>query len=175
MQVLDYIIVGFTLFSLILGIIRGFLRPLFDLAGIFVVIYAGGSFAPVLQPLLGKLITDAGTCSVVAMIASMVLVFLVYLLITKLILLIFKKGALGAINRIVGAVFGVIIVYLVVSVLTAFMYNESKMFAGLQSALKPIFDQSWIVKNMFIKNPIGEAIVNSAFQKLIQLFESAIM
>lgn len=176
MQILDYIIIAVALVSFVLGLVKGFLTPVVNLAGFFVVLYAGGAFSTMLFPLISKLIPDESTCSVASAIASMLLVWFIYFLISRLILKIIKKSKiLGFANRLVGGVLGIAIVYLVVAIVTAFMQNDNTLFASVREQFGEVFNQSWVVQNVFKTNPIGEGLVNSAFQKLIELLENSLI
>ena len=176
MQILDYIIIAVALVSFVLGLVKGFLTPVVNLAGFFVVLYAGGAFSTMLFPLISKLIPDESTCSVASAIASMLLVWFIYFLISRLILKIIKKSTiLGFANRRVGGVLGIAIVYLVVAIVTAFMQNDNTLFASVREQFGEVFNQSWVVQNVFKTNPIGEGLVNSAFQKLIELLENSLI
>ena len=110
MLVLDYIIIAVALVSFVLGLVKGFLNPIVNLAGFFVVLYAGGSFSSILFPLIAKVIP-----------------------------------------------------------------NENTLFASIREKYGEAFNQSWIVQNVFKTNPIGEGLVNSAFKKLIELLEEALI
>lgn len=176
MQILDYIIIAVALVSFVLGLVKGFLTPVVNLAGFFVVLYAGGAFSTMLFPLISKLIPDESTCSVASAIASMLLVWFIYFLISRLILKIIQKSKiLGFANRLVGGVLGIAIVYLVVAIVTAFMQNDNTLFASVREQFGDVFNQSWVVQNVFKTNPIGEGLVNSAFQKLIELLENSLI
>lgn len=176
MQILDYIIIAVALVSFVLGLVKGFLTPVVNLAGFFVVLYAGGAFSTMLFPLISKLIPDEATCSVASAIASMLLVWFIYFLISRLILKIIQKSKiLGFANRLVGGVLGIAIVYLVVAIVTAFMQNDNTLFASVREQFGEVFNQSWVVQNVFKTNPIGEGLVNSAFQKLIELLENSLI
>ncbi|MBQ8434081.1 MAG: CvpA family protein [Clostridia bacterium] len=176
MQILDYIIIAVALVSFVLGLVKGFLTPVVNLAGFFVVLYAGGAFSTLLFPLISQLIPDESTCSVASTIASMLLVWFIYFLISRLILKIIKKSKiLGFANRLVGGVLGIVIVYLVVAIVTAFMQNDNTLFASVREQFGEVFNQSWVVQNVFKTNPIGEGLVNSAFQKLIELLENSLI
>lgn len=176
MQTLDYIIIGCAVVSLLLGIIKGFLKPIFNLAGFFVVLYAGGAFSSVLFPLLTQVIPDEGTCSIASAVASMLLVWLIYFLISHLILKVINKiKILGVANRLIGGVLGVVMVYVVVAVITAFMQNENTLFASIREQHGEVFNQSWIVQNIYKSNPLGEGLVNSAFKKLIEMLENSLI
>ena len=176
MQILDYIIIACAVVSLVLGLVKGFLTPIVNIAGFFVVLYAGGAFSSTLYPLLANVIPDESTCSLASAIASMLLVWFAYFLISQLVLKIISKSKiLGAANRLIGGVLGVVMVYLVVSIITAFMQNENTLFASIREQYGEAFNQSWVVQNVYKVNPIGEGLVNSAFQKLIELLEEALI
>ena len=176
MLVLDYIIIAVALVSFVLGLVKGFLNPIVNLAGFFVVLYAGGSFSSLLFPLISKVIPNENTCSIASAIASMLLVWLLYFLVSRIVLkLIGKSKLLNTANRLIGGVLGVVMVYLVVSIVTAFMQNENTLFASIREKYGEAFNQSWIVQNVFKTNPIGEGLVNSAFKKLIELLEEALI
>ena len=106
----------------------------------------------------------------------MLLVWLIYFIISRIVVkLIGKSKLLNAANRLIGGALGIVIVYLVVSIVTAFMQNENTLFASIREQYGEAFNQSWIVKNVYKTNPIGEGLVNTAFKKLIELLEEALI
>ena len=176
MLILDYIIIALALVAFILGIVKGFLTPIVNLAGFFVVLYAGGAFSSILYPLFTKIIADENICSIASTIVSMLLVWLIYFLVTHLILKIITKSKLiGFANRMIGGLLGIVIIYLIVSIVTAFMQNDNTLFASIREQYGEAFNKSWIVQNIYKSNPIGEGLVNTAFKKLIELLEGALI
>ena len=150
--VLDWIIVGVAVVAFVIGIIKGLFRQLFALGGILLVFKCGSLLTPYAQEWLSSLIPDDSVRSLVALLASYIVLFVVWALISGIILKILEKSkALGGINRIMGGVLGIAIVYVCCAVLFALVLKTSDTFMPwLKNIMKPLIEgenPSWIVTN----------------------------
>lgn len=174
--VLDWIIVGVAAVAFVIGIIKGLFRQLFALGGILLVFKCGSLLTPYAQEWLSSLIPDDSVRSLVALLASYIVLFVVWALISGIILKILEKSkALGGINRIMGGVLGIAIVYVCCAVLFALVLKTSDTFMPwLKNIMKPLIEgenPSWIVTNIFPAdgNKLGEWIVRSLLDKLNEM------
>ncbi len=174
--VLDWIIVGVAVVAFVIGIIKGIFRQLFALGGILLVFKCGSLLTPYAQEWLSSLIPDDSVRSLVALLASYIVLFVVWALISGIILKILEKSkALGGINRIMGGVLGIAIVYVCCAVLFALVLKTSDTFMPwLKNIMKPLIEgenPSWIVTNIFPAdgNKLGEWIVRSLLDKLNEM------
>ena len=174
--VLDWIIVGVAVVAFVIGIIKGLFRQLFALGGILLVFKCGSLLTPYAQEWLSSLIPDDSVRSLVALLASYIVLFVVWALISGIILKILEKSkALGGINRIMGGVLGIAIVYVCCAVLFALVLKTSDTFMPwLKNIMKPLIEgeyPSWIVTNIFPAdgNKLGEWIVRSLLDKLNEM------
>lgn len=174
--ILDWIIVGVAVVAFVIGIIKGLFRQLFALGGILLVFKCGSLLTPYAQEWLSSLIPDDSVRALVALLASYIVLFVVWALISGIILKILEKSkALGGINRILGGVLGIAIVYVCCAVLFALVLKTSDSFMPwLKNIMKPLIEgdnPSWIVNNIFPAdgNKVGEWIVHTLLDKLNEM------
>ncbi|MCM1042856.1 MAG: CvpA family protein [Corallococcus sp.] len=158
----DYVIFGSAVIGLIVGIFKGFLKQLFDLAGIFVVSIGTAYLYKYPTEWLASVIESEGTRQIVALIATFVVLVIVYKLITMLIMRAFDKVKLfKALDRILGLVIGVGIVYVLFAVIVSLVLNTPEGFIQpVKDFLQEPLQNSWCVKNLYSNNVIGDWIVN---------------
>ena len=146
--VLDWIIVGVAVVAFVIGIIKGFFRQLFALGGILLVFKCGSLLTPYAQEWLSSLIPDDSVRSLVALLASYIVLFVVL---------------------------GIAIVYVCCAVLFALVLKTSDtLMPWLKNIMKPLIEgenPSWIVTNIFPAdgNKLGEWIVRSLLDKLNEM------
>lgn len=181
MTILDYIYLGLLALGLILGLVRGFLKIAFALVGVVVVSIATSYLSPCVDQWLVSVIATEGTRAIVAMVATFLVLAIVYGIITKLISkLINKISILGWINRLLGAVVGVAIVYLVFSLLSSLILGSSEgMLVGLKNLLQPSFESSWIITNIYggMENPeknfFGKWLIENFIEQISKFLPEA--
>ena len=146
-SILDIIFFIALAAGIVLGLLRGLLKQIFALVGV-VLIAIGTSYAsPIASKMLQNIIESETTRSIVAVIATFIVLSIVYAVVTTVIShVINKTPVLGRLNRILGAAFAVIVVYLVFGFVTALVVETSSDFLA---ALKGIFDKSWVVTNIY--------------------------
>lgn len=173
---LDWVIVGLAAFLFVVGIIKGFLKQLFSFLGVFVVFSCGSYLTPYAQGWLEGLIPDASLRSMVAMIASYLVLFIAWALVTGLIVKLFEKSKmLGAINRLLGGLLGVASMYVICAVVFALILNTADGFLpNIKNLLKPLIEgdsPSWFAANLFSveNNKLGEWIIRAITEKLNEI------
>ena len=146
MILLDYIYLIALGVGIFLGLWRGFIKQIFALGGVLVIAVGTTYLAPVTAKVLGVIQTDV-TRNIVAMVVTLLVLSMVYGVITRLISrLVNKTPVLGKVNRILGAVFAVAVVYLGFGFVTALIVETSQEFLP---SVKAIFEQSWIVRVVY--------------------------
>ncbi|MDR2219830.1 MAG: CvpA family protein [Methylobacillus sp.] len=106
MTVFDYSVIAILAVSVLLSMMRGFVRETLSLAGWVIAFFVAKWYAPALAPLLPPSITDEP----VRLLAAFLALFLVTLLAVSLIAMAlseaFKLVHLGGLDKLLGAVFG---------------------------------------------------------------------
>lgn len=177
MTFLDYLWLILFAAGLIFGAVRGFLKIVFALVGVIVVAVATSYLSPYADKWLSSLITTDGTRALVSMIATFLVLSVLYGLITKLISkLVNKITVLGWINRLLGAFCGAATVYVVFSLIASLVFGTSDgLFNKLAELLKQPFEESWIITNIYggaenpEKNFFGHWLLEN-FLKLVQQY-----
>ncbi len=168
MQILDYVIIAFAVIGLIAGVAKGFLKQLFALAGIVVVSIGTAYLFPYPQSWLASAIADSNACAITAMIVTFAVLALVYALVTKLILkLVHGLGVLNVVDRVLGLVLGVAVVYAVFSVFIALLTQTADTFMPwTKSWMNSQLENSVLVGSVFKNNFFGDWLLKIAGEKL---------
>lgn len=116
MTVFDYAVLGIIGLSVLLSILRGFLRETLSLAGWVAAFFVAKLYTLRLAPLLPQSIPGES----LRLLAAFLILFLVTLLVSSLLAIalaeVFKKIGLGGLDRWLGALFGMARGVLVVSI-----------------------------------------------------------
>jgi membrane protein required for colicin V production len=107
MNWLDIVIIVGLVISLLIGLKMGLIHVLFLLVGVIVGVILAGQYSGSLAAKL-TIIPDAGIAGIVAFIIIMVATLLVAMLLAFIIRKIFKAALLGWLDRVGGAVLGVL-------------------------------------------------------------------
>lgn len=173
---LDWIIVGVAGFLFVIGIIKGLLKQVFSFLGVVVVFTCGSMLTPYAQGWLEGVIPDASLRSMVAMIASYLVLFIAWALITGLIVkLLSKIKAVSFLDRLLGGVLGVATAYVIFAVVFALVLNTADGFLpNIKNLLNPLIEgesPSWFAANVFSadNNKLGEWIIRSITDKLSEI------
>ena len=144
---LDIIFLVAIVAGVLLGVLRGFVKQIFVLAGVLVVSVGTSYLSPVVARWLENSIQSDTVRSLVAMGATFILVSILYAVVTAIIShVISKTPGLGMINRILGAVFAVVVVYLSFGFVTAVVVETPQ---DMLPSLKSFFGNSWVVNNIY--------------------------
>lgn len=175
MVVLDYVILGCLALALFLGLWKGFLKQVFAIVGVFVVGLCTSLLSPYPDKWLAKVIEKDVTRHIVAIVGTFVVLAIIYIVITTLISKAVNKiSVLGWLNRLLGAIFAVGVVYMVYAVLIAIVLKTPpKLFGKLQGH----FLESWCVRHIYGgaehtgRNFFGNWLVNLFTSKIHALFK----
>ncbi len=173
---LDWIIVGVAGFLFVVGLIKGLLKQVFSFLGVVVVFTCGSMLTPYAQGWLEGVIPDASLRSMVAMIASYLVLFIAWALITGLIVkLLSKIKAVSFLDRLLGGVLGVATAYVIFAVVFALVLNTADGFLpNIKNLLNPLIggdSPSWFGANLFSaeNNKLGEWIIRAITEKLSEI------
>lgn len=134
MSLLDFLILTPILYGLIRGIMRGFVGELTSLVAIVAGVIGTKLLSPMVAQWLQNALTwDANACQLLAWFVIFVSIVLLLHGLGKLLSRLLKAMSLGAINRLIGAVFGAAKWALIVSILL----NGFAMLDARFSILKP--------------------------------------
>ena len=175
MNVLDYVILGVIAVCLIIGLVKGLLQQILALVSIFAIVTLTATVTPYVDSWLVKLIPADGTRSLVAMIASVILLAIVCGLIAGLIGKALKKvKVLKTLDRILGGVLGVAIAYMVFAVVFALLMDTGEEFmASIKGMVSDYLDGSWFVANIYKNNFFGDWVINGILEKVMQALQPA--
>ena len=175
MTVLDYIFIGCAAVAVAVGAWKGLLKQLFALVGIFVVAVGTTYLAPYPAQWLSSVIEGDGLRSIVAMIITFVVLALAYGIVTAIISKIVNKGkVLGALNRVLGAVLAVGVVYLVFAVLCSLLLDTADDFLPrIKGLMQQSFRESWVMQNVYANNFFGNWLLGVLAEKIPSIVPAA--
>lgn len=144
MNLLDYIIIILMSFLIIRGILRGFAREIFSLAGIILGIWLAVLYQPRATEMLRNYLPDGKYLPLLSIAVLFTIIFVSSNIVGWALSLLFKKVLLRWLDRLLGAGFavvkGIVITYIAIVVLTFFVPAKTPLIAG--STLAP-----WIIRS----------------------------
>lgn len=177
MNVIDYVILGILVVSMIIGFVKGLLTQLLTVAGIIVVALLTATVSPFVQSWLVNVIAEEGVRAAVAMFATVILLSAAYGVVAWLIGRLLKKiKVIKTLDVIFGGVMGIAVVYLVFAVIFALFTQTSETFlSSLKGLIGDKLETSWFGTHIYSgdKNFFGTWVINDIAQKLIQSFQPA--
>lgn len=175
MNVLDYIVLALLVANTVIGILKGFLKQLLAIVGVFVIATLTATLTPIVQNWLVNVIANDGVRSAVAMIVAVLLLGVGYSFLATLLLRILKKiHILKLVDRILGGVIGFAVVYLVFAVIFALFNNTSESFlASIKGWAGESFQNSWFATHIYANNFFGDWIINGIAEKLLNSLQPA--
>lgn len=158
MGTLDIIIILALVLAIVMGLIKGVLKTILTFIGVAVITSCASLITPYAQNWLSGVIADPATRSIIAMVVAYVLLIVVYIIIMAIVLKLLNKGAIGFVNRLLGMLVGIVIVYVVFAIicqLCTVTFNPD----GTE---KEFFQSSWVYRNVYSgdKNFFGKLILN---------------
>lgn len=137
MTVFDYVVFGIFLVSIVLSIIRGFVRETLSIAGWIIAFIAAGAYASHFEQFLPPEIIGETLRFSIAFVLAFLSVLLITALITMLLTALIKGIGLGFIDRLLGSVFGFLRALIIVMVIV--------LMAGLTTIPKQVFWQQAVL------------------------------
>jgi membrane protein required for colicin V production len=139
MTIFDYVVLGVIFISVVLSVIRGFVRESLSLVGWIVAFIVASTFTADFEPMLPSDIGGPTVRPLIAFIVLFISVLLAAALITKLLSALVKSVGLGFTDRFLGAVFGFIRGMVILTLLV--------LIAGLTALPQQLFWQQAVLKN----------------------------
>jgi len=125
MNLLDLVILTVLAYCLIRGIFRGLIKEMAAIVGVMAAFYAGYSYYPIAAGFLDRWITDPGYLNILSFFILFCVIFLLVSVLGVVIKYLLNIAFLGWVDRLCGAVFGILKGTLIVAVLlvtlTAFL------------------------------------------------------
>lgn len=177
MNVFDWIFVVALGLGLVLGIIKGFLKPLLSAIGFVVIAFGSSLLAPVVQGWLMGVEMNEDLRPLLALVIAIVALVIVWVLISLILRKILTKNkSIGFLNRVIGAVLGIVIVYLVFAVLVAFIVGPlGGLMPFITNKLGPEVEASWIRTHIYTDsgNFFGNWIIGRMAEKILEIIQGA--
>ena len=137
MTVFDYIVLGIFLVSIVLSIIRGFVRETLSIAGWIVAFIIAGAYTSYFEQFLPAEITGETLRFSIAFVLAFLSVLLMTALVTMLLSALIKGIGLGFIDRLLGSVFGFLRALIIVTLIV--------LIAGLTTIPNQVFWQQAVL------------------------------
>ena len=174
MTALDWIFIAALALGIVLGLIKGFLKPLFSVLGLVVVTMGTSFLSPVVQGWMMNANMSDSVRSLVAVIISAFILLIacgvIFFILRKIIT---RKRSINVVNRLIGAVLGVVIVYLVFAIIIAWISGPMGEIAGLNEKFGEEVSSSWIATHLYVKNPFGKLVVDKMAEKMLEIIQNS--
>lgn len=122
MAIVDIIILVTMLFSVVAGLVRGFIRQAFSLGGLIVGVVLGSMlYQPFAQFLHDKVVMKPDVAQIVAFVIILIVVPILCGILGRLLSKVVHDAGLGIVNRLFGALSGLLIWLLVAGMIIRFM------------------------------------------------------
>ncbi|MBE7526335.1 MAG: CvpA family protein [Nitrosomonas sp.] len=108
MTVFDYIVIGIVSFSALLSITRGLVHEIVSLLAWVIAFFAASRYSVYAAPLLPGMIENESTRMLAAFSATFFVVLLATMLVSRLLSALVRGVGLGLIDRMLGALFGMV-------------------------------------------------------------------
>ena len=175
MNVFDWIFIAALVLGLVLGLIKGFLKPLLSAIGLVVVAFGSSLLAPTVQGWMMGIEMGDDLRPLIAIAISFIGLLIIWALVSLILRkIITSRKGIGAINRLVGAVLGLVIVYLVFAVIVAFIVGPlGGLMPFITEKLGPEVEASWIRTHIYTDegNFFGNWIIGSMAQKIMEIIQ----
>ncbi|HQT26920.1 MAG TPA: CvpA family protein [Burkholderiales bacterium] len=156
MTAIDYAVLAIVIVSVLLGVMRGFVRETLSLAAWFAAFWSANHFSPMLSGMLPQGISGAPLRILVAFAAIFLVTLIVLALLTKLLSGMVKKAGLGWMDGMLGFMFGfargalIVLVLVLLSGLTSFPESATWQHAQFRGMLETgaVVAGSWLPESM---------------------------
>ncbi len=176
MNVFDWIFVAALVFGFVLGLIKGFLKPLLSAIGFIVVAFGASLLAPTVQGWMMGIEMNESLRPLLAIVLSFIALAIIWILISFVLRKIFtRRKGMGIVNRVIGAALGLVIVYLVFAVIVAFIVGPlGGLMPFITDKLGPEVEASWLRTHIYTDkgNFFGNWIVGEMARKIMEIIQS---
>ena len=161
MNVLDYIVIILVVASTVNGIFKGFIKQTLTIVGVIVVAMLTGTVSPFVEGWLVNVINDVNTRMLVAMIATVVLLIVVYTILALIVRRLLKKvKIIGFLDKVLGGLIGFGVMYFVFAVIFAlFLDTGDNFMPHIKSWIGDSFQNSWIGTHIYGNNFFGDWVI----------------
>lgn len=165
----DIIIIAITLLLGLKGLFKGFIKEVFGLLGIVGAIFVASRISKQLGDLIAPILAleNQATIKLIGFIAALIIIWLVFYAIGIVVSKIFSASGLGAVDRILGFVFGALKVFLIFSVI-AYSLHQVQSF---KKTIDEKFAKSVVMPHLI---SVGSYIVKIDTTALTQNLEKAV-
>lgn len=169
MNVLDYIVILLFVVSTVNGIFKGFIKQALTIIGVFVVTMLTATVAPYVQSWFVSLIENENTRTLVAMIATVVLLIVAYTIVALILQRILKKvKIIGFLDKILGGLIGFGVMYFIFAVIYALVLDTGDSFMpAIKNWAGETFQTSWIGTHIYGNNFFGDWIIINVAEKIL--------
>lgn len=155
---LDLVLIAITLGAVFIGIVKGFIKDIFSLLGIVVSIYsAKSSYVTLSEPFM-KVIKTPLYAKATAFILVLIAVYIFFKILGLVCSNLFKRLSMGMVDRLCGALFGLLKGVLVCWLLI-FILSFMRVQSVTESFLVPYFEKAF---------SIGASLVPPDFKDIIK-------
>ena len=172
MNIVDYIVLISVVGAIAIGVFKGVIQQVLSVLGIFFVATLTATVAPYVQNWFANTEMPEGARTVVAMIATVLLLAGVYAVIAVIVQKALKKyEVVRVVDAVVGGVLGLVSAYMSLAVIFSLFNSTPDGFLPLlKSWAGPTFKESWMAQHIFAKNPFGDWLVVDIAQKILDKF-----
>ncbi len=159
LQIIDYIFFAAVIIGLIIGLVKGFLSRLIALGGLVLGIIVAGKFSTLVSGWLVSVIEKDSTRNLVAYIVCILATIIVVAIIGKLLKnLVTSVKLLNSLDKLLGAVLSIGIVYVIFAFVFAVVKIETEITI-LQYVLDAI--KAFVPDDAFTATLLGENVVGN--------------
>lgn len=175
MNIVDIIFLIMLAGLVILGVFKGIIKSALAVLGIFVVSTLTATIAPFVQSWFAGVIDNENTRSVIAMIVAAAILTVGYSLLAIVVRkLLTNITIVSVLDKVLGGVLGLAIVYLSFAVVFALFLDTNAQFMPLLKGLiGDSFKNSWVGGSIYKNNFFGNWIIDGIANKLLEHINGA--
>lgn len=169
MNIIDIIFLILLAGLVVLGVFKGIIKQGLVILGIFVVATLTATVAPYVQSWFAGVIENEGTRSVIAMIVAALILTVGYAILAIIVRKVLTKITIvGVLDKILGGVLGLVVVYMLFAVVFALFKDTGEDFMPLLKKFAgDAFNGSWVGENIYRNNFFGKWIIVDIAEKLL--------
>lgn len=175
MNVFDWIFIAALVLGLVMGLIKGFLKPLLSAIGFIIIAFGSSLLAPTVQGWMMGIEMREEIRPLLAIIFSVIGLAIIWILVSLVLrkIITARKG-MGIVNRLIGAVLGLIMVYLIFAVIVAFIVGPlGGLLPFITDKFGPEVEASWVRNHIYTDNGnfFGNWIIGDMARKIVEIIE----
>lgn len=176
MNVLDYIVLVLFVISTVNGLFKGFIKQTLTIVGVFVVTMLTATVTPLVQSWFVNVIEDENTRTLVAMVASVILLIVAYTILALIVRRILRKvKIIKLLDKLLGGLIGFGVMYFVLAVVYALMLNTGDSFMPtIKGWVGDTFETSWIGNHIYANNFFGDWVINGIAEKILDSLQATL-